>query len=81
MEKVRGRKSVGEGSTKKVYQRRSIREAIQGENPMEKVCRRRSDGERSAREGLSKKVHGRRSDGKVALIPCEDKNNSLIFIN
>ena len=59
-----------------------------GEGPLKKVCRRRC-----AREGSSEKrdVNGRGLVGKrvaaeteaekVALIPYEEKNNSLIFIN
>ena len=60
-----------------------------------KSRRRRFDGEGSLEkaigEVLSKKVHRRRTDGedllekgateKVVLIPCEEKNKSLIFID
>ena len=47
-----------------------------GEGPREKVKWRRF-----ARERPSKKVYEKRVAGKVALIPCEEKNNSLIFID
>ena len=50
------------------------------------------DWRRFAGEGPSKKVYWKRATregpfgkrevaGKVALIPCEEKNNSLIFID
>ena len=63
--KVRGRRSAREISSEKVHRRRSA-----GEGPSEK---RDVDG----RGPVGKRVMA----GKMALIPCEEKNNSLIFIN
>ena len=68
----------------KVRKRRSAREGPRGEGQSEKGHQRRSDEERSAGsagEGPSEKVYKTRVVGKVALIPCEEKNNSLIFID
>ena len=70
---------MGEGPSEKVRRKRVAREG-----PSEKVHWRRSTG-----EGLSAKrdvdgrwpVGKRVVIGKVALIPCEEKNNYLIFIN
>ena len=93
MEKVHRRKSTREGLREKVFQRRSAEEGplekvrrrrSAREIPSEKVHWRRS-----TREGPSEKrdIDGRGSvkkwvvAGKVALIPCEEKNSSLIFIN
>ena len=70
-EKVCGRRSIGKGSREKGCRRRFAREG-----PSKKVRQRGS-----ARTGPPEKGGGRRAVGKVALIPCEEKNNSLIFIN
>ena len=72
MEKVCQRRSAGEGLTKKFYKRRSTEEGSS-----EKVRRRRSAGE----DPLDMRDVAGKVAGKVTLIPCEEKNNSLIFID
>ena len=72
-EKVCGRRFVGEGLREKVYRRRSTREHI---GPLEKVHGRSGCDRKTGWKGWLEKLAG-----KLALIPCEEKNNSLIFIN
>ena len=77
-------KSPEKGPTEKVHERSFV-----GEGPREKVRGRRAVGRRSDGEGLSEKrdvvrrgPFGKRVVAKkVALIPCEEKNKSLIFID
>ena len=91
LEKVHRRKSMGEGLwdkvhmslQEKVHRRRSI-----GKGLLEKVHRRRSTGKGPSekrdvdgRGPIGKRVVAGKVAKKVALIPCEEKNNPLIFIN
>ena len=68
--KFRGRRSAREGLLEKVHRRRSTGKSDE-EGPLEKKLA----------EGCRKRGPVRKVAGKVALIPCEKKNNSLIFID
>ena len=63
------RKSLSE----KVYEKGSVEEG-----PLERVHRRRFDEESPPKK---RNVAERGPVRKVALKPCEEKNNSLIFID
>ena len=75
-EKVRRRRSTREVFSEKVRRRRSA-----GEGPREKVRYHGGEGPREKRDVDGRGPVGKRVvTGKVALIPCEEKNKSLIFI-
>ena len=78
MEKVCRRRSAVEGSREKVHERRAV-----GEGPLEKSAGEGLLGKRDV-DGIGlvgKRVVAGKEVGKGVLIPCEEKNNSLIFIN
>ena len=72
-EKVRWRRSVGEDPSEKVHGRRPT-----GEGPLEKV-NGRSFAEGHQKSGLSENRASRKEESD--RIPCEEKNNSLIFLD
>ena len=78
-EKVHRRRSAGESPLEKVCWRRFVEEG-----PPEKVRGRRlvGEGPREKRDVVGKVGCRKRGlVGNVALIPCEEKNNSVIFIH
>ena len=79
-------RSAGEVPREKVCRRRSTGEFLTGKDLWEKVFQRRSaesfpTKRRSNGETRKGSVRKRVVAEKVILIPCEEKNNSLIFID